>query len=395
MGDAFTFFLLVLIVLAALTQETFVVILLYLFVGAGLLGRLWVSRVMDRLIYTRKFEHKVFPGETVPVQLSVQNGSWLPAVWLRLQDYYPIDVAETTSFSQVISLGPREKTTLRYTLKAQKRGYYTIGPLHVSSGDLLGMSSERQSEGSPDYLTVYPRVIPLTTVKLPSQSPMGTLRHKQPLFEDPTRPMAKRNYQAGDSLRRIDWKATASTGRLQTKLFEPSIALETIIFLNLNLADYNPKTRFDATELSIVVSASLANWIISNRQSTGLITNGIDPLSSNSRPIPLQSHKGRSHMMRILDILARIRAADAEPFPTELRKHRVNFPWGTTLIVVTGSAEKELFDELLQSRRAGLNPVLILCGDHPNHRQAALQGKLYGIPSHIIWTEKDLDLWRK
>jgi uncharacterized protein (DUF58 family) len=256
------------------------------------------------------------------------------------------------------------------------------------------MSGERQSEGITEHLTVYPRVIALSDVKLPSNSPMGTMRHKQPIFEDPTRPMGKREYQNGDSLRRIDWKASAVTGRLQTKLFEPSIALETAIFLNLNLTDYNIRTHFDATELAIVVTASVANWVVAQRQSTGLVAHGLDPLSANSRPVPIPSRKGRAHLMRILEVLARIRAVEIEPFPDTLRNHRVQLPWGTTMLVVTGSAEQALFDELLQSRRTGLNPVLLLCGEHPNHRQAAQQAKLFHIPVYIFHNEKDLDIWR-
>ncbi len=395
MGDAFTFFIFVLIVLAVITRETFVFVLLYLFAGAALLGRWWTSRVVSKLVYTRKYDAKAFPGETIPVQLDIFNNSLLPAVWLRIQDFYPIEIADTSSFTQVISLGPRQKLHLGYTLKARKRGYYAIGPLHVSAGDLLGMSAEQHSEGKSDHLTIYPRVISLTEVRLPSNSPMGTMRHKQPIFEDPSRPTGKRDYQSGDSLRRIDWKATAATGRLQTKLFEPSIALETIIFLNLNLADYHVKTHFDATELAIVVAASLGNWIIARRQSTGLIANGVDPLATDSCPVPLPPRKGRAHMMRILEILARIRAAETEPFPAQIRQHRIHFPWGTTLIAVTGSADQMLFDELLQANRTGLNPVLILCGEHPSHRQAAQQARLYKVPAYVIHNEKDLDLWRK
>lgn len=395
MGDAFTFFLLVLIVLAVLTQETFVFVLLYLFVGAMLLGRWWTGEIVSRLVFTRRYDHQVFPGETVPVRLDIQNGSWLPAVWLRVQDFYPIEVADTSTFSQVVSLGPREKTRLNYALRAHKRGYYSIGPMHVSSGDLLGMSSERHSEGAADHLTVYPRVVALNNVKLPSRSPMGTMRHKQRIFEDPTRSMGKRDYQPGDLLRRIDWKATATTGRLQTKLFEPSIALETALFLNLNLSDYHVRTRFDATELAIVVAASLASWVIGQRQSAGLYANGLDPLSTDSRPVPLSARKGRAHLMRILEVLARIKAIETEPFAALLRQQRVRLPWGTTMIVVTGSAGQDLFDELLQAQRSGLNPVLLLCGEHPNHRQASQEARLFGIPAHVFRVEKDLDLWRK
>ncbi len=395
MGDAFTVFLLVLVLLAVITRETFVVALLYLFAGALLIGRWWTEHVVARLAFNRRYDHKAFPGEILPVRIDIRNSSLLPAVWLRVQDFYPIEVADTSSFSQVISLGPHEKTRLVYNLRTHKRGYYAIGPLHVSTGDLLGMSSERQSEGATDHLTVYPRVIALSDVKLPSQSPMGTMRHKQPIFEDPSRPMGKRDYQTGDSLRRIDWKASATAGRLQTKLFEPSIALETVIFLNLNLQDYQLRTRFDATELAIIVAASLANWIIAQRQSTGLVAHGLDPLSADSRPVPLHARKGRGHLMRILEVLARIRAVEIEPFPGMLRSHRVHLPWGTTMLVITGSADQPLFDELLASHRSGLNPVLILCGEHPNHRQAARQGKLLGIPVHILRNEKDLDIWRR
>ena len=394
MGDAFTGFLVILIILAVITRETFLFVLLYLFVGATLLGRWWTGRVINKLVFHRRYDHKAFPGETVPVRIQLENNSILPAVWLRVQDYYPIEVADTSSFSEIVSLGPREKTSLEYNLRAHKRGYYTIGPLHISSGDLLGLTNERQSEGAADHLTVYPRVVALTDVKLPSRSPMGTMRHKQPIFEDPTRIMGKRDYQAGDSMRRIDWKATASTGRMQTKIFEPSIALETVLFLDLNLNSYQLRTRYEATELAIVVTASLANWVISKRQSTGLISNGLDPLASDSRPVPLHPDKGRAHLMRVLEVLARIRAIETEPLPDVLRHHRVRLAWGTTAILVTGSVDRALFDELTQARRAGINPVLVLCGEHPGHIQTAREAKLLGMPVAIIRDERDLDIWR-
>jgi uncharacterized protein (DUF58 family) len=394
MGNAFAVFLVVLIFFAVLTRETFVVVLLYLFAGATLLGRWWSGRIVNRLAFTRRYDRQAFPGETIPVRLDLENRSLLPAVWLRVQDYYPIEVADTSSFSQVVSLGPREKTRLTYNLRAHKRGYYTVGPLQVTTGDMLGMSAERNSQGPSDHLTVYPRVVALTEVKLPSSSPMGTMRHKQPIFEDPTRPMGKRDYRPGDSLRRIDWKATARTGMLQTRLFEPSIALETMLFLNLNLSDYYLRTRLESSELAIVVAASIANWVIGKRQSTGMIISGLDPLSSDSQPVPLQPRKGRAHLMRILEELARIRAVETDPFPPVFRQHRVSLSWGTTAIIVTGSAERPLLNEMIESRRQGINPVLILCGEHPNHRATAQMVKPFGFPVHIFRTEKDLDIWR-
>jgi uncharacterized protein (DUF58 family) len=394
MREAFGIFLVVLILLAVFTRETFVVALLYLFAGAALLGRWWSGRVVSRISFRRSYDHQAFPGESVPVQLTVENRSLLPAVWLRVQDYYPIEVASASTFSQVVSLGPREQARLSYVLHANKRGYYTIGPLHIATGDLLGLSAERHSEGLADHLTVYPRVIPLTEIRLPSRSPMGTMRHTQPIFEDPSRPMGKRDYRQGDSLRRIDWKATASSGRLQTRLFEPSIALETALFLNLNLDEYLLRYRYESTELAIVVAASLANWVVSRRQSVGLITNGLDPRSSDSLPIPLRPRKGRAQLVRILEVLARIRAVETQPFAGILNQERVRLPWGTTALVVTGSAGQDMLDGLIQARRSGLLPVLILVGEHPDHRETAGKARMFDFPVFTLRDERDMDIWR-
>jgi hypothetical protein len=95
MGDAFTFFIIILLILAVLTRETFVMVLLYLFLGASLLGRWWTGQVVNRMVFSRKYDHKVFPGELIPVRLDIHNNSWLPAVWVRVQDLFPIEVTDS------------------------------------------------------------------------------------------------------------------------------------------------------------------------------------------------------------------------------------------------------------------------------------------------------------
>lgn len=394
MGDSLFAFLLFLTILAVFTRETFVIGFIYILGGAFLLGRWWTNTIIDRLVFQRHYESRVFPGETIQVKVDIVNHSLLPIVWLRIQDYFPLDLADTRSFQQVISFAPKEKKTLQYFLKAHKRGLYSIGPLLITTGDLLGMSRENNFEGHVEKLIVYPQIIPLNKVELPSSSPMGTLKTSQPIFEDPSRPMGTRDYQAGDSLRRIDWKATAASGKLQTRIFEPSIALETMIFLNLNTTDYYYRTRFDAVELAIVVAASLGHWISNKRQSVGLCSNGVDPLTDDHILAPMLPKKGRGHFMRILEVLARVRASETSDFSTLISHSRVKLSWGTTLLVISGSADQAIFGELIQCKKAGLNPVLILCGEHPGLRHAIKAGKLFKIPVHSILNEHDLDVWR-
>ena len=227
----------------------------------------------------RRFQSHAFLGEEIKVNLQVRNKGWLPILWLELRETLPVALVGPNNFQSAIHLGPRAEAKFEYTVEARKRGYYPIGPLSISTGDILGLREALRAEIQAEHLVVYPKIIPFTSIGIPSHSPQGTLRHSLPLFEDPTRVLGKRPYRSGDSLRTIDWKASASAGQLQVRLFEPSIALETCIMLNLNAEDYYYRSRLDASELAIVVAASIANWIVNKKQMAGLLVNGHDPLT--------------------------------------------------------------------------------------------------------------------
>jgi uncharacterized protein (DUF58 family) len=395
MGEYFFLFLTILFVVAVLVGEDFVLTLLYLFLGAYIVGRWWGQRSLRGVTVQRAFTRRAFLGEKIPVQLEVANTSLLPLAWLHVRESLPIELHSAGPFQQVATVGSKGRLHLEYLLECRKRGYYPIGPLDLSSGDVLGVAHTQRISFLPEYLTVYPRIVPLTSVKLPSHAPLGTLRHHQPVFEDPSRVLGKRDYVAGDSLRRIDWKSSATVGRLQVKLFEPSIALETAIFLNLNAFEYDLRSRFYASELAIVVAASLANWVTGARQSVGLVTNGADPLSDNQPPLPIPPRRGRAHLLRILENLARLQVAETFPIVQLLRQHSNNLSWGTTIILITNRIGDELFDALFQTRRSGLSAFLIQCGPTASYEQIRRKARYFGFPLYQVFDEKDLDLWRQ
>jgi uncharacterized protein (DUF58 family) len=387
-------FLVVLFVAAALLRDDFAFTVLYLFAGIYIVGRWWSGHAVKAVRIVRSFTPRAFLGDAVKIHLEIRNSGLLPIPWLRVHDSLPIELAAPGLFKRVLSIGSRGKEEFEYVLNTHKRGYYPLGPLVASSGDLFGLGIENRLEGGASHLIVYPKIFLLSKLTLPSRSPMGTLRHKQPIFEDPTRVLSKRDYVAGDSLRRVDWKATAVSGRLQVKQFEPSISLETAIFLNLNPDEYDLKARFDATELAIIIAASIASRVISQKQALGVNTNGLDPLADMQRFRPLPIRRGQGHLMNILDMFARIESAKTIPFLEMLHQEVVHLPWGTTLILITGSADEALFDALFQIRRSGMNVVLILSGQIPHTQRIRHQAEHFGFPFYNIRTEFDLDIWR-
>ncbi len=407
MSDIFFYFLLVLLLLAITLREDFILTLLYLLIGAYVFGRTWGLRGLKNARVRRDFPRRAFLGEKINIDVEITNTSWLPLAWLQVREQLPVALHSLGPIHEVTTLGPKGKTRVKYNLECRRRGYYPIGPLDLFSSDVLGMAEIQRLRFPEEYLTVYPRIVPLTQVRMPSHSPLGTLRHNQPVFEDPSRVRGKRDYVAGDSLRRVDWKASAATGRLQVKLFEPSIALETMLFLNLNAEEYPPRRLYDVSELSIVVAASLANWIVGVRQAVGLATNGIDPMIEGAvtgqaltvggvegSPPPLPPGRGRGHLLRLLETLARIQVGESSPYARLLQMGMRGLSWGTTLIMVTCHIDDKLFDGLFQARRSGLNALMVQCGPTRNYQEIRRRADHFGFPIFQVLNEDDLEVWR-
>ncbi len=395
MNDFIILFLVVLAIIAAVLRADFVLSVIYILLGAYLAGRGWSQRALRAVTARRVFQNHLFYGEKSAVRLEMRNSGLLPVAWLQMHESLPVELTTPAFFRQVITLGPKENVQFTYTLEGRKRGYYALGPMMLYSGDVFGVTSGQQRRLERDYLTVYPRIIPLSRVRLPSRSPLGTLRHTLPIFEDPTRVMGKRDYVAGDSFRRVDWKATAATGRLQVKLFEPSIALETAIFLDLNAVDYEHRTRIDASELAIIVAASIANWVVAQRQAVGLATNGVDPLQAGQPPAAILPRRGRTHLMQVLEALARLQVGETFAFGQLLQQEGARLSWGTSLVLITPKMDDALFDGLFQARRSGLDIVLVPCGPVPGLSHIRQQADYFSFPLYHILNERDLEMWQQ
>lgn len=385
-------FLLILFIIAAVLRVDFFFTIAYLFAGVYLLAHLWTRHTTGHLQARRRFEDHAFCGDWISGEVVVHNTSRLPIPWLEVCETLPVDLIAPPFHREVISLGSREQGRFAYTLDCRKRGYYPIGPLLLETGDLLGIIKHRQLEVEAQYLIVYPRIVPLQQLGLPTRSPLVALPAGTPLFEDPTRIMGVRDYRRGDSPRRIHWTATASAGRLLVKQYQPSIARETLILLDLDEGNYTQRRRYVASELAIVAAASIANHIIVHEGlPAGLAAEGWDPLLEDKAHFFLPPRSERAHLIGLLEVLARAQVTPTTPFAELLRRESVKLSWGATLVIITGRESEPLIDTLVCLKRTGFAVTLVLV--HPEHLSAELRQRsdLLGIPVHRVWTESDLE----
>ena len=422
---------LVLVFLAASFRISFFYFVLYFFFFAWVLARLWIWRAWRALEISRHFDDHVFLGETAPLRLTLTNHGRLPVPWVRVQDKLPQRLTTMDAYRAVVSLLPRETRALEYSVHGSRRGYFPIGPIQVVLGDVFGFYTRTMSTAAPTHLTVYPKILPIAQLGLPSKSAFGTLRTHEILYEDPARVVGVREYVPGDSLRKVNWKVTASTGRLQVKKLEPAITLDTLIFLNLNTEEYDLAYAEGASELAITTAASLAVHLGEQRQPVGLVSNGRDQAAVDEPPvveaprglsarlpweidrrgvdelgfatphsvlprerpsIAVPPGKGRAHLMRILEALARAQLRSGQPLTSLLRQQAVRLAWGSTVVVVTWGRAMGLTEALIGLRKSGFNVVVVLVRFGVRDTYPAELASL-GLQVHEVRSEQDATLF--
>jgi uncharacterized protein (DUF58 family) len=342
--------------------------------------------------FERHYTPRAFSGDEVQVEVQVHNSGRLPVPWLHVHESLPVEMITPPFHTEVFSLGAGERHFFRYTLHARERGIYMLGPLSAQTGDVLGLEPNRSADYGTQQIVVYPRVVHMPRLRLPTRSPLAALPARMPLFEDPARVSGVREYQRGDSPRRIHWTATASAGQLLVKQYQPAVARETLLALDLNLDGYEGRRRREASELAIVAAASLANHIIvRERQPVGLAAEAMNPLAHTRERFFLPARSERAHLISVLEVLALVRLVPGVPLADILRRERPRLAWGTTIVAITGRPDADLLDALAALRQGGFAVSLLLVQAPDPAPLARERAALLGISIWSIWREQDLE----
>ena len=418
MFDLF-FLLLFLFAIAVFLRLDWIYYLFYVVGGVWLISHWWTRRSLRNLTVSRRLPAKAFAGESISSDINFHNRSRLPIPWLRLNENIPIDLKAVEHYSTIISVGGRSLTQRRFALHCHRRGYYEIGPLNLHTGDLFGFAESSWQETNPHFLTVYPKVHSLADLGLPSLLPFGDMRSPQRLFQDPTRMSGVRPYATGDSMRHIHWRASAHEDTLLVKKYQPSMALNSTVVLDLDRSGFPYREEYSGSEWAIVLAASLASHVAEQRQEVGFISNGEDP-HSGAEVLAVPARNGRGHLMGILEILARVQLRDPRKDGPEapLRRngaaagqvqlssagepnspialstwlpHRVaHLGWGSTLLVVTPRLTESLIWVLHGMYRRGLNVFALVCTLQPQFKTVQNQAEALGVTTHQVVWESDL-----
>ncbi|HEX4904544.1 MAG TPA: DUF58 domain-containing protein [Acidimicrobiales bacterium] len=212
-----------------------------------------------------------------------------------------------------------------YSLVAWRRGSYTIGPLVARWGDPFGLTDRTAVLAEPFELLVHPAVEPV------EDHPLTRLWEDPPFRPPVSRPWphgmefyGMRQYQKGDDIRRMVWRAFARTGELLVRESEQGITDKLVIIFDQDRENHSKGIVSDSFEAACRVVASLG--VRHLRDGYSVTVEG----TSDKIVGPL---RGGPSSIQLLDELARI-----EPVKGSLR---------------------EMFDRLLLSMRRDTHVVVV------------------------------------
>jgi uncharacterized protein (DUF58 family) len=230
-------------------------------------------------------------------------------------------------------------------------------------------------------------VIPLAGYEISSKRPIGEVRMTFRLYEDPTRISGVRAYEPGDPMNRVHWRATARTGLLHSKVYEPSTVAGATILLEFHTAAHVRRHEPHRSELAVTAAASIANAVYLMGQQVGLVTNGRDAAdrirqegwahdhrsrqdaiaaasvrerSDRLQPLVIATRRGPEQLLRILETLARVELTDGLSLPQLIEESASRMPRDATVIAILPGGSIESAFALGSLKRRGFAVTVIL-----------------------------------
>ena len=302
---------------------------------AVLAAALWVRLLERPMALRRTFGRgERLAGDDVPVQLELDAEGFVPSGTLVLRE-------------KVARLGEWETPLVRrqgrlrgrYLLRQVPRGRYPVEETEVVIEDPFGLERATVELQSTASILVYPRLADVD--RLFSESGARTPEGRRLLMRRTTGfdLHSVRDYQQGESLRRVHWPTTAKRGQLMVKELEDSPRDETAVLLDADASTVVGTAPDSSFELGVRAAGSILKAHASRGRRAALIVNCL-------RPTYQRVHSFDGDWQRALEILAAVEPDGHAPVANMLADEAGPAARAVELTVVTSSLSPSLVDRL-------------------------------------------------
>lgn len=269
--------------------------------------------------------------------------------------------------SDIFALMPWQRITRTLDIAAEKRGYYQLGQLNITSTDLFLEGLMAESQDSVTELYVFPAMADPQKIAVPYKQMTGAYLTNRFFYEDPFEFKGIRPYQSYDTMNKINWKASARTGEWKVNQYHDTVKQEINILLNLE--SESVWKYYGLLEESIRLALSFLVLFSKQGIPTTLTTNGRDIVTG--RPIQVGQGAGPAHITHCSRQLARI---DLEQTPGDFTDVLASWKSDNNLAVLISSSQKPELQKAVWKSLGGhdrFSWVVVLHPDMPHQVEGA------------------------
>ncbi|GFN32316.1 DUF58 domain-containing protein [Paenibacillus xylaniclasticus] len=316
---------------------------------------------LRKVTYDRQFDRSVcFEGDEVLMVETIGNEKWFPIPWLRVESLLSssllfgadpaanLDIS-TGQFMQnhksFFSLMPWRRIRRSHKVTAAKRGVYTLSTVTLTAGDLLGISAQTKQLVFTDRMIVYPIPLLPEDITLPARSWQGELSVQRWVVEDPFRRIGVRPYRPTDSLRLVNWNATARTGELQVHQLDTTADYSVLVVLNVedHAGVWRDIVDVETIESGIRIAAGIANELIRSGMEVGFGSNGcLEDDKQSLVYVPISG--GEPHLYQLYETMALLQIERLMPLHEYLLELVNKLDTATDIIVITTYTDERVYE---------------------------------------------------
>jgi len=322
--------------------------------------------ILRGMIYKRTLlKNTAFEGEKISMVEDIENNNFLPIPWMkaesRISPNLRLGYVENMQATQagyhrsVFSIMPFYRLKRTHEVTCMQRGDYNVGNVTITTGDIFGFVSKIITYQNDTKLLVYPNPLPDDKMVECFHSLQGDVVVRRFINPDPFLVSGVRQYQIGDPMSSINWKATARTNSLQVYKYDHSANSNILILFNIDSASrqgpFPNEEECSKIEYGIHFCTSVLEKFIKQGIAIGFCSNGHFRDETDFVNIPARCSKPQ--LYTILEALAKLQLNRVLSFYTMLKTIRNTIPKDTDILIVTLYIDKEIEEEIFELRQRG------------------------------------------
>lgn len=300
-------------------------------------------------------------GQSIHMIEKISNNKLLPVPWLKVESRInsglmfglceDLNILHGEFHISAFCMMPYTRIIRTHDVKCVKRGYYHLKSAALTARSITGGMSAIKDAETDAHIYVFPRVLTMPELNMPSHSWQGDRVVRRWILEDPFIRAGVREYTASDPMKNINWKASARFGELYVNQYEPTAMHKLMVLLNVDtkLNQWTITDEPERVEYGISLAAAILQYAVTNLIEVGFGSNAY--LKDMEKiPIRISPAIGKSHLTIIMENLARMVLLRSVSFNTLLEQELERNSSNMDYLLITAVTDQDMEDRIRRLR---------------------------------------------